>query len=78
LRLIESWDPGWSASVDGKRAPVFAAMDALLAVPISPGRHEVRFVYHTPGADAGICISILSAVLLAIFLFPRKNKLGSC
>jgi hypothetical protein len=64
LRIIESWDPGWSATVDGTATPVIAAMDALLAVPISPGKHEVQFVYHTPGVAVGICISIVSVILL--------------
>ena len=38
LRIIESWDPGWSATVDGSPASIIPAMDARLAVPIAPGR----------------------------------------
>jgi hypothetical protein len=53
LRVIESWDPGWSATVDGVPVPITLAMDALMAVPVAPGRHEVRFVYRTPGAGIG-------------------------
>ena len=64
LRIIESWDPGWSATVDGLSVPVVPAMDALLAVPISPGTHEVRFIYRTPGVIAGQTISIISVTLL--------------
>jgi hypothetical protein len=64
LRVIESWDPGWSATVDGISTTIVPAFDALLAVPIDPGRHEVRFVYRTPGAMAGRWISVLSFALL--------------
>jgi hypothetical protein len=64
LRIIESWDPGWSATVDGSPVPIVPAMDALLAVPIAPGRHEVRFVYRTQGASAGQAVSLLSFALL--------------
>jgi hypothetical protein len=64
LRIIESWDPGWSATVDGLPTPIVPAFDALLAVPIGPGSHEVRFVYRTPGALVGQLTSALSFVLL--------------
>jgi len=64
LRIIESWDPGWSATVDGFPTPTVPAFDALLAVRIEPGRHKVRFTYRTPGAMAGQLISALSFALL--------------
>jgi hypothetical protein len=64
LRVIESWDPGWSATVNGLPVSIIPALDALLAVPIGPGRHEVRFVYRTPGAMVGQLISIFSLALL--------------
>jgi hypothetical protein len=64
LRVIESWDPGWSATVNGSPVPIYPAMDALLAVPIEPGQHEVRFIYRTPGAVVGRTISIISLTLL--------------
>lgn len=64
LGIIESWDPGWSATVDGLPTPIVPSFDALLAVPIAPGRHEVRLVYRTPGAIAGQVISSLSLALL--------------
>ena len=69
LRIIESWDPGWSATVDGLPVPVVPAMDALLAVPIASGKHEVRFIYRTPGALAGQAISIISLTLLGILMW---------
>jgi hypothetical protein len=73
LRIIESWDPGWSATVDGSPVPIVPAMDALLAVPIAPGRHEVRFVYHTPGASAGQAVSLLSFALLCGLVWSSRS-----
>jgi hypothetical protein len=74
LRIIESWDPGWSATVDGLAAPIVPAFDALLAVPIDPGRHEVRFVYRTPGAMAGQWISVLSFALLCGLVWSSGTR----
>lgn len=77
LRVIESWDPGWSATVNKLPAPIVPAMGALLAVPVNPGRNEVRFVYSTPGATLGQAVSIISLVLLFCFIwmFSRKQHL---
>ena len=73
LRIIESWDPGWSATVDGSPVPIVPAMDALLAVPIAPGRHEVRFVYRTQGASAGQTVSLLSFALLCGLVWSSRS-----
>jgi hypothetical protein len=75
LRIIESWDPGWSATVDGVPKPIVPAFDALLAVPMGPGRHEVRLVYRTPGALAGLLISALSFVLLCGLVWSSGARL---
>lgn len=74
LRIIESWDPGWSATVDGKPAPIVPALDALIAVPIGPGRHEVRLIYRTPGAAIGQAVSILSLALLCILMWKASVR----
>jgi hypothetical protein len=73
LRVIESWDPGWSASINGLNASIVPAFDALMAVPISPGRNAVRFVYRTPGALAGKLISLLSFALLCGLVWASRR-----
>lgn len=62
LRVIESFDPGWCATIDGQATAIWPAMDSLLCVQIPPGTHEARFEYHTPGATAGIVISTASTL----------------
>jgi hypothetical protein len=74
LRIIESWDTGWSATIDGSAVPIVPALDALLSVPINPGKHEVRFVYHTPGAVAGGMLSIVSLSALVILLILISGR----
>jgi uncharacterized membrane protein YfhO len=67
--VLESYDPGWSADVDGRPAPVFAANGFTLAAPVSAGSHSVRFVYRTPGRSLGIAFSLVAAGLLAGLLW---------
>lgn len=64
LRVIESFDPGWSATLDSAAAPIYPAQDALLAVAVPAGRHEVVFSYHTPGRVEGLGISLGSFIVL--------------
>ena len=66
--MLESFDPGWSARVDGILTPALAADDVFLAAEVPAGTHEVRFHYATPGAAAGAIASLVSLVLLAAFL----------
>jgi hypothetical protein len=62
--VLESYDPGWSAEVDGQSAPVFAANGFTLAAPVPAGKHAVRFLYDTPGRGLGMALSLLAAGLL--------------
>ena len=69
LRLVESFDEGWSATIDGAPANVLVADTFAMAVRLPPGRHEVRFSFRTPGARTGVWISAASAVLVALLAF---------
>jgi hypothetical protein len=75
LRLIETWDPGWRATVDGAPAPLICAYNTFMAIPISAGAHEVRLSYHTPGATAGMILTGIFAILLgaACWFNARTN-----
>ena len=70
--VLESWDPGWSAEVDGKPAPVAIANGFSMAVPVEPGKHAVRLRYRTVGRTTGWILSGVSAGLLALLLYPTR------
>jgi len=76
LRVIESWDIGWTASVNDQPAKIWPALDALLAVQLPAGQHHVVFEYRTPGARAGIIVSAASAaILLGLVMASRARRL---
>jgi hypothetical protein len=66
--VLESFDPGWTASVDGAPATVLPANGFAMAVPVTPGVHAVRLVYETPGRGTGLLLSLTSLVLLGVLV----------
>jgi Bacterial membrane protein YfhO len=70
LVLLDRYDPGWRATVDGEPAPVLEADHMFRGVKLSAGEHEVRFDYHQHGFAAGAVLSLatLGALLVAYLL----------
>jgi hypothetical protein len=66
LRVLESWDPGWAATVNGAAAEPVVADDVYLGVPLGAGSHRVVLEYGTPGSTTGIVISLACVALLAL------------
>jgi hypothetical protein len=60
-----AWDSGWSATVDGRPAPLLRADYFLQAVPIPAGTHEVRLTYADPTIGRGLLASALVWAALA-------------
>jgi hypothetical protein len=71
--LVEAFDPGWTAFLDGGRIRVFEANGFAMAIPITAGTHSLRLSYHTPGRITGAILSLLSVCVLAGLLVNRKT-----
>jgi hypothetical protein len=76
VRLLEAYDPGWAATVDGQPAPVADSGGIALAVPVPAGCHAIRLRYHTPGRTTGLLLSLLSGGLLAILICTGRPHSG--
>jgi hypothetical protein len=75
-RVLESWDPGWIATVDGDPAPVIQAESFAMAVPVGAGKHNVRLSYDTPGRTTGWILSLIDVALLGALIMKRKEQKG--
>jgi Bacterial membrane protein YfhO len=73
-----SFDAGWSATVDGRPAPVVPADYLLQGVPIPAGRHTVELTYHDPevtrGLQAGLIVWVLFAIALVATLLTERRR----
>jgi hypothetical protein len=61
--------PGWQAWVDGRRVDVLRADTVFQAVSLTPGPHHVILRYRPQSWRIGACISVVSAIVLALCLF---------
>jgi hypothetical protein len=65
LVVLESYDPGWRAAIDGSAAPVVPANILFRGVAVTAGRHVVEMTYRPASVIAGIIVSAL-CLLLAV------------
>jgi len=72
--LKASYDPSWTATVDGEAVKPVMMAPSLVGVKVGPGRHVVRFRYAPYGAyPALLAIGLLSVLALAIL--PRRSAI---
>lgn len=68
--------PGWTATVDGVPTPIGVANALVRAVPLQPGRHEVRFEYAVPGLRTGLALAALALLVALLLLGGRPQRAG--
>ncbi len=75
LLLADTFDPGWSATIDGRPAPIRPAYVAFRAVALTAGKHTVEFKYCPAGFSLGLAISSMGVALAALLWFwPRGAR----
>jgi hypothetical protein len=76
--LADTWYPGWTAEVDGRKSAVENAQAFFRATRVPEGRHQVTFLYRPKSFQIGLAISIatlLGLVVVALILV-RRNASG--
>jgi hypothetical protein len=65
--LSASYDPGWTATVDGRPKPTVMVAPALVGVVVGPGRHTVTFAYG--GYGSYVALFVLAVLVFAALGF---------
>ena len=69
------YEEDWKIKIDGEKVKPFKVMDALLAVKISDGKHEIDLRYIPAGIKVGLPVSVISILIALITLIVnRKNN----
>jgi membrane protein YfhO len=66
LVVAQGFDPGWSASVDGRETGVVRVNHAQIGIPLPAGTHRVALRYRARGLLAGACLAAVAAGALAL------------
>jgi hypothetical protein len=69
LLLADTYDPGWSATVDGQEVPIRPADLAFRAVRVEAGHHRVVFQYKPAGLRLGLGLTAAGALLSLVLAF---------
>jgi len=72
LLLADTYYPGWTVTVDGRRAALYRANISERGVPIPAGAHSVAFHYDPPGVAAGAVISVAAILLLIAWVIAAS------
>ncbi|MBS1826231.1 MAG: YfhO family protein [Acidobacteria bacterium] len=65
FHLTEQYFPGWTATVDGKEAPVSRSEIAFQSVPVPAGEHTIEFRFKSRGLRLGFAITAAASLALA-------------
>jgi hypothetical protein len=73
LLLTDTFDPGWSATVDGKLATIRPAYAAFRAVFLPIGKHKVVFTYEPAGFRLGLFLTVIGLIAVIVGLAWPKG-----
>lgn len=60
------YNTGWSCYVDGNKVELQRANTMFMGIILEEGTHTIQLKYVTPGLKAGICVTVLSFLILGI------------
>jgi hypothetical protein len=70
--LLDAYDGGWRARVDGQPAEIVRANVVFHAVAVPAGRHLVTFRYRPPAVVPALAVSALTLAACLVLIGSRK------
>jgi hypothetical protein len=72
--LVDAYDPGWQATVDGQTVAISRANVAFRAVAVPAGHHVVRFVYRPMELLWGLAMALAGAVAGLLLVYRERVR----
>jgi hypothetical protein len=78
VTVAVAWSPKWSASVDGRSAPITRTTDGLIAVQLPAGHSAIELRYGRDGWDTlGFAATVVSLAAIAAWWWRRRQPAGA-
>jgi hypothetical protein len=77
LVLLDGYDRGWRASVDGREAPLLRANVGFRAIAVPAGAHVVEMRYRPRSAMVGLLVSAVALGVVAAALLRIGSRRGA-
>lgn len=74
LVLSDSFAPGWQATVDGAPVPIYRANGVYRGVALSPGKHQVVFIYRPTSWVLGLRSAGITLVLGLVGCWWNRSR----
>lgn len=74
--IVETWLPGWRATVDGREWPVERVEEALIGVKLPAGAHMLLLRYAPIGWQIGWPVSLGACIVLAVWIVMRNIQVS--
>ncbi|HET7295104.1 MAG TPA: YfhO family protein, partial [Vicinamibacteria bacterium] len=74
LVVLEAYERGWRARLDGLATPLVRANALFRAVMVPPGRHQVVMEYRPPALGWGAALSATGVAALAALALSRPSR----
>jgi len=74
LVVVENYDPGWKAYIDGQKAEILRTNYNLMGLVVPSGKRKIIFKYHPFSFDLGVKLSFASFLGLLIFLKLENDQ----
>ena len=75
LVLSDTYYPGWKCYVDGRETPIYRGNFSMRAVLVSPGEHQIKFIFIPASFRIGMWTSLASVLLLILLTVHERRRL---
>jgi Bacterial membrane protein YfhO len=72
ITVRETWDPGWTARIDGRPLTVVPGAGPFLTLQVPKGEHQIILRYDPPEVRIGVLIS--ACAVAAVILILTRNR----
>ncbi|UCF78323.1 MAG: YfhO family protein [Candidatus Eiseniibacteriota bacterium] len=74
LVLSDLYYPNWRVEIDGDPTTIYRTNFLFRGVSVPPGKHEVRFFYHSRSLRAGMFLSASASAVIILSLLPAAVR----